>query len=142
MHVVDVEIDDRQRLVLTIESGQVEAACPACGVLAVGHGRRVRVLHDAPCFARVTLLKWLVRIWRCREQLCATQTFTEAYDIAPSRMVLTTRAVGWATSALSWHHHRVGAGSAAGCGLAQTREYPTTGQTAAASGRNSTLIRE
>ena len=54
MHVLDVEIDDRQRLVLTIESGQMEAACPACGVLAVGHGRRVRVLHDAPCFARVT----------------------------------------------------------------------------------------
>jgi hypothetical protein len=41
MHVLDVEIDDQQRLVLTIESGQVEAACPACGVLAVGHGRRV-----------------------------------------------------------------------------------------------------
>jgi transposase len=60
MHVLDVEIDDQQRLVLTIESGQTEAACPACGVLAVGHGRRVRVLHDAPCFGRITLLRWLV----------------------------------------------------------------------------------
>jgi hypothetical protein len=38
MHVLDVEIDDQKRLVLTIESGQVEAACPGCGVLAVGHG--------------------------------------------------------------------------------------------------------
>ena len=56
MHVLDVEIDDQQRLVLTIESGQLEAACPACGVLAVGHGRRVRILHDAPCFGRVTCL--------------------------------------------------------------------------------------
>jgi hypothetical protein len=37
MHVVDVQIDDQQRLVLTIESGQLEAACPACGVLAAGH---------------------------------------------------------------------------------------------------------
>jgi transposase len=80
MHVVDVEIDDHQRLVLTIESGQVEAACPTCGVLAVGHGRRVRVLHDAPCLARVALLRWLVRIWRCPEPLCPTQTFTEAHD--------------------------------------------------------------
>ena len=69
MHVLDVEVDDQQRLVLTVESGQLEAACPACGVLAVGHGRRVRVLHDAPCFGRVTLLRWLVRIWRCREPL-------------------------------------------------------------------------
>jgi hypothetical protein len=48
MHVLDVEIDDQQRLVLTIEAGQTDAACPACGVLAVGHGRRVRVLQDAP----------------------------------------------------------------------------------------------
>ena len=31
MHVVDVEIDDQQRLVLTVESGQLEAGCPACG---------------------------------------------------------------------------------------------------------------
>jgi transposase len=109
MHVLSVEIDDQQRLVLTVETGQLEAACPACGVLAVGHGRRVRVLHDAPCFARVTLLRWLVRIWRCREPLCPTQTFTEAHDIAPSRMVLTTRAVDWATSALSWDDTTVSA---------------------------------
>jgi transposase len=109
MHVVDVEIDDRQRLVLTIESGQLQAACPVCGVLAVGHGRRVRVLHDAPCFGRVTLLRWLVRLWRCREPLCPTQTFTEAHDIAPPRMVLTSRAVGWATHALSWDDTTVSA---------------------------------
>ena len=32
MHVVDVQIDDKQRLVLTIESGQIEAACPACSI--------------------------------------------------------------------------------------------------------------
>jgi transposase len=49
MHVLTVEIDNQHRLVLTIESGQLEAACPACGVMAVGHGRRVRILHDAPC---------------------------------------------------------------------------------------------
>ena len=33
MHVLDVEIDDRQRLLLTIESGQMEAACPALACL-------------------------------------------------------------------------------------------------------------
>ena len=119
MHVLDVEIDDQQRLVLTVESGQLEAACPACGVLAVGHGRRVRVLHDAPCFGRVTLLRWLVRIWRCREPLCPTTTFSEAHDLAPPRMVLTTRAVDWATErAQLRRHHRLGAGPASGCGLA------------------------
>jgi transposase len=109
MHVLDVEIDEQQRLVLTIESGQTEAACPACGVLAVGHGRRVRLLHDAPCFARVTLLRWLVRIWRCREPLCPTRTFSETHDVASPRTVLTTRAIGWATSALSYDDTTVSA---------------------------------
>jgi transposase len=54
MHVLDVEVDERSRLVLTVESGRLEQGCPWCGVLAVGHGRRVRQLHDAPCFGRVT----------------------------------------------------------------------------------------
>jgi transposase len=109
MHVLDVGIDDQQRLVLTVESGQLEAACPACGVMAVGHGRRLRVLHDAPCFARVTLLRWLVRIWRCRELLCPTTTFSETHDVASPRTVLTTRAVAWATSALSYDDTTVSA---------------------------------
>ncbi len=108
MHVLDVEIDDQQRLVLTV-AGQTDAACPACGVMAVGHGRRVPVLHDAPCFARVTLLRWLVRIWRCREPLCPTTTFSEAHDVASPRTALTTRAVAWATSALSYDDTTVSA---------------------------------
>jgi transposase len=109
MHVLDVGVDQRQRLVLTVESGQLQAACPACGVLAVGHGRRVRVLHDAPCFAKVTLLRWLVRIWRCREPACGAGTFSESHELAPPRMALTARAVGWATSALSWDDTTVSA---------------------------------
>ena len=60
------------------------------------------MLYDAPCFGRVTVLCWLVRIWRCREPACLAGTFSEAHDLAPPRMVLTTRAVAWATSALSY----------------------------------------
>jgi transposase len=109
MHVLDVEIDNQRRLVLTIESGQLEAGCPSCGVLAVGHGRRVRILHDAPCFGRVTVLRWLVRMWRCREPLCPTTTFSETHDVALPRTVLTTRAVAWATCALSYDDTTVSA---------------------------------
>jgi hypothetical protein len=90
MHVLDVEIDDQQRLVLNIESGQLEAGCPACGVGGwpwPSGAARCAVLRP------VTLARWLVRIWRGREPLRPTQTFTEAHDIAPSQMVLTTRAV-------------------------------------------------
>jgi transposase len=101
IHVIDVQIDNEQRLVLTVESDQLEHGCPGCGVLAVGHGRRCRTLHDAPCLGRVTVLRWLTRVWRCLERECATTTFTEQHPIAPPRAVLTVRAVGWATDALS-----------------------------------------
>ena len=45
MHVTEVHVDDQQRLVLTVESDQLQHGCPGCGVLAVGHGRRCRVLQ-------------------------------------------------------------------------------------------------
>ena len=109
MHVLDFEVDDRSRLVLTVESGRLEHGCPSCGVLAVGHGRRVRQLHDAPCFGRVTLVRWLVRIWRCREPACPTGTFSEVHNQAPPRMALTVRAVRWAVDALSYDDTTVSA---------------------------------
>ncbi|HEY6812921.1 MAG TPA: ISL3 family transposase [Propionibacteriaceae bacterium] len=101
MHVTEVQVDDQQRLVLTVESDQIEHGCPGCGVLAVGHGRRCRVVHDAPSLGRVTVVRWLTRVWRCLEPGCATTTFTEQHPIAPPRAVLTVRAVRWATDALS-----------------------------------------
>jgi len=101
MHVLDVDVDDRGRLVLAVESGQLEAGCPTCGVLAVGHGRRTHLLHDTPCFGRTTLLHWRKRVWRCREPQCPTDTFSETHDLAPPRAALTVRAVRWATDALA-----------------------------------------
>jgi transposase len=109
MHVTEVQVDDQQRLVLTVESDQLEHGCPGCGVLAVGHGRRCRVLHDAPSLGRVTVLRWLSRVRRCLEPSCATTTFTEQHPIAPPRAVLTVRAVRWATTALSYDDTTVSA---------------------------------
>ena len=109
MHVLAVMVDEKDRLVLTVESDQVEQGCPSCGVLAVGHGRRVHLLHDAPCFGRVTLVRWLKRIWRCREPMCTTATFSEEHDLAPARAVLTRRSVAWATDALSYDDTTVSA---------------------------------
>jgi transposase len=101
MHVLDVNDDDGGRLVLTVESDQVQAGCPSCGVIAASHGRRPRMLHDAPCLGRVTVLRWLKRLWRCREPDCPTGVFSETHDIVPPRAVLTVRAVRWATDALA-----------------------------------------
>src|SRR5215210_5501069 len=101
MHVVDVQIGDEQQLVLTVESDQLEHGCPSCGVLAIGHGRRVHVVHDAPCFGRVSMVRWLKRVWRCREPGCPAVTFSERHDLAAPRAVLTSRAVSWAVDALT-----------------------------------------
>jgi len=49
-------------LVLDVESDQTLIGYPDCGVVAVGHGRRVQVLHDAPCFARAVRAPWFKRI--------------------------------------------------------------------------------
>ena len=95
MHVLNVEIDDQQRLVLTIESGQLEEACPACG-LAVGHDRRVRILHDAPCFGRVTILRWLVRMWRCGEPLLSDDNvYVTRFGAAADGADFTSSALGY-----------------------------------------------
>jgi transposase len=67
------------------------------------------MLHDAPCFGRVTLLRWLVRIWRCREPACPAGTFSQAHELAPPRMALTVRAVRWAVDALSYDDTTVSA---------------------------------
>jgi transposase len=84
-------------------------AAPAAGVLAVGHGRRCRVLHDAPCLGRVSVVRWLTRIWRCREPGCGTTTVIEQHPMAPPRAALTVRAVQWATDALSYDDTTVSA---------------------------------
>jgi hypothetical protein len=57
MHVLDVKIDNQQRLVLTIEFGQLKAGCPGLWSWRSATGRRVRILHDALCFGRVTILR-------------------------------------------------------------------------------------
>ena len=99
MHVLGVERTEAA-LVLTVESDADVGGCPSCGVVAVGHGRRRRVVADAPCFGVPVRLLWSARVWRCREPACPTGTFTECHDLVAPRAKLTTRAIGWATDAL------------------------------------------
>jgi transposase len=100
LHVLDATRDEAGRLVLTVESGLSAAACPACGVVAVGHGRREHRVHDAPCFAAATVLRWRKRIWRCAEPACPVGTFSETHELVAPRAKLTSRAIAWAVDAL------------------------------------------
>jgi transposase len=96
----EVTTRDDGVLVLDVESDQTLTGCSDCGVVAVGHGRRDQVLHDAPCFARAVRVRWFKRIWRCREPACPRATWTEDHSFAAPRAKLTARAVAWAVDAL------------------------------------------
>ncbi|EWS99553.1 hypothetical protein N865_02125, partial [Intrasporangium oryzae NRRL B-24470] len=101
MHVLEAAPDELGRLVVTIESDAGVGGCPSCGVVAVGHGRRVHEAADAPCFGAVTVIRWRKRVWRCLEPACPVVTFSEQHELIAPRAKLTARAIGWATDALA-----------------------------------------
>jgi transposase len=95
VHVLDVARRG-DGLELTVETGASVAGCPSCGVIATGHGRRPRRLHDIPAFGVPVRVTWLVRRWRCVEPACPRRVFTEVHDLGRPRGKLTTRAAWWA----------------------------------------------
>jgi hypothetical protein len=86
---------------LTVETDQQDEGCRRCGVLALPHGRREHLLHDAPFGHRHVRVMWRKRVWRCPEPACATVTFTESHALARPRALRIRRAVIWAADALS-----------------------------------------
>ncbi|MGI5508306.1 transposase family protein [Streptomyces sp. CA-106131] len=72
-------------VVLDVESDADLTGCPYCGAVAVGRGRHVQVLHDAPYFGTPVRVPWRKRIWRCPEPSCRRGTRTEEHDFAPPR---------------------------------------------------------
>jgi len=106
VHVEDVERRDGL-LVVTVSSPSTPAGCPGCGVVAVGRGRRRRVLHDVPGSTRVRIV-WRQRVWRCGDEGCPRKTFVEQLPIlVAARGSITTRAVAWAIGQLRREHATV-----------------------------------
>ncbi len=70
---------------LTVETDRQVEGCHACGVLAVPHGRREHLLHDAPFGHRRVRVTWRKRVWRCLEPACAMVTFTELHPLSRRR---------------------------------------------------------
>ncbi|PXY32863.1 transposase [Prauserella coralliicola] len=103
---VHVEHVDRRAgvLVVTVSSPPSPTGCPSCGVVAVGRGRRRRVLHDVPAATRVRIV-WRQRVWRCGDADCPRKTFVEQVPglVAP-RGSITTRAIAWAIGQLRREH--------------------------------------
>jgi transposase len=103
VHVTDVSwgrLRHRDRLVLSVETYPDQVGCPGCGVVAAGHGRRLRRLHDIPAFGSPVELVWRARRYRCSETACGIEGFTEDAELAVPRAKLTTRAAWWAISCI------------------------------------------
>ncbi|NVN00100.1 hypothetical protein G6035_15705 [Arthrobacter sp. SDTb3-6] len=96
-------------LSLHVETDQILAGCPACGVVAVGHGRRKVWLHDTPISGRPVRLLWAKRLWRCADDHCPAGAFTEEHPLAGAKTKLTARAIVWATNALERYDSTVSA---------------------------------
>jgi transposase len=101
VHVLDAAWRDRgdalsAGLQLTVVSHSTETGCPGCGVIAVGHGRRLRRLHDILAFGAPVEFVWRQRRYRCVELACPVTGFSEDHPLAAARAKLTGRAVWWA----------------------------------------------
>ena len=104
----EVQVEHVERdsgvMVVTVSTPPQPVGCPSCGVIAVGRGRRLRVLHDVPGVTRVRVI-WRQRVWRCDEDECGLRTFVEQVPslVAP-RGSITHRAVAWAIGQLRREH--------------------------------------
>jgi transposase len=79
-------------VIIEIETTVDRVGCGGCGVRAEAQDRMPVEVRDLPCFGRPARLVWRKRRWRCREELCAARTWTEASEHVSVRAVLTMRA--------------------------------------------------
>jgi transposase len=86
-HVLE---DDEWWLLVETSAGVV--GCPACGVRAVGHGRRRVQVRDLPIAGRPVRIVWAKRLWRCPDDDCPQRTWSECHDEIAPRASLTRRA--------------------------------------------------
>ena len=108
LHVLKVVRDDGGGLVVDVESAPALMGCPACGVVAWGHGRVVVRLVDAPAMGRPVRIRWRKRRWVCPDPDCAVGTFVEQDEnIAAPRSSVTRRACRWAIEQIRRAHASV-----------------------------------
>lgn len=85
-------LEERDELVVTIETTAVVTGCAGCGTRAVAHERMPIAVRDLACFGRSVRLVWNKRRWRCPEGDCPARTWTEHSDHVDAQVVLTRRA--------------------------------------------------
>lgn len=98
---------DGRGLVVTVETPTDLDGCRTCGLVAHGHGRQIRTLHDIPAFGAPVRLRWRRRRWICPDPRCMGGTFAEnAPHLVEGGAKLTIRAVWWAISQIRYEYAR------------------------------------
>jgi transposase len=91
VRVLDV-VEERDELVITIETTASVTGCWRCGVRAEAQDRLRVEIRDLACFGRPARLVWRKRRWRCREDACDEKTWTERSAHVDAQAVITRRA--------------------------------------------------
>ncbi|MFH5823760.1 helix-turn-helix domain-containing protein [Georgenia sp. AZ-5] len=107
IHVTAVGRDD-DGLTVTVEAPRRLKGCRRCGVVAVSHGRRTRVIHDISALGAPVRVIWRKRTWSCPDPDCQVGVFSEDFPpLAARRAKLTTRAIWWAINQMRREHASV-----------------------------------
>ena len=84
--------EERDELLVGIETIRRAAGCPSCGVIARTKDRLRVVIRDLSVFDRRVRLVWSKRRFSCPDPDCPQSTWTEHSDELPDRRVLSARA--------------------------------------------------
>jgi transposase len=84
--------DDGARVVHVITAEETAAVCPGCGVVSASVKERVTTSpHDIPYGENRILVQWSKTRWRCRQDYCERESFTESIAQIPACARTTTR---------------------------------------------------
>ena len=83
---------DGTRVVHVVTADEAAAACPGCGVVSTSPKEYPTTTpRDIPYGHDDIVVRWRKTRWRCREDYCEKDSFTEAIDQVPARARTTAR---------------------------------------------------
>ena len=90
-----------------VETQANAVACTGCGTRAVSKGRRRTKVRDLTCGGRPVVVVWNKRLWRCPDDDCDVNSWTETSPLIASRACLTERARAEACRRVGQDNHAV-----------------------------------
>lgn len=80
VRIVNIRVTTDNHILIVCEPARPNVACPKCACLSQKiHSKRLRTLHDLPCFGRPVELLLSCRCFRCENLDCECKYFTEQF---------------------------------------------------------------